>query len=208
MMQALATAWLASATPVAPLPEGATADGKFMDCQGVRLCGVLALETGLGQGYYHHDKPGVHGLWPQVKPYGSSDCVGPSGSRADPTSVFSCYVDAHAGSAHQLDFEIHEWEKHGQCAGARNATDYFDQICAMAAAPTDVMARERQKGTTKLDGYVDALKAAGYPVWAAEQSGSQVQLSACSGHDGLWKIAGPKQFTDLCGNTAPVSPVR
>ena len=206
MLQAFAATWLALATPAETSPGEAAASvgkGKFMDCNGARLCGVLALETGFGKGYYHHDKPGVHGLWPQVKPYGSSDCVKPSGSRTDPSVVFPCYVDTHAGADHQLSFEKHEWEKHGECAGAANATDYFDQICALSASPVGVMAEAREQGATDLADFVSALSAAGYPVWASEPNGDQVQLSVCAASDGRWKIASAEQFGIACGGARP-----
>lgn len=38
---------------------------------GVGLCGLLTLESGFGSGNYDHDECVVHGLWPEVSPYGS-----------------------------------------------------------------------------------------------------------------------------------------
>ena len=57
---------------------------QFMDCGGAPLCGVLTLETGLGPGAYRHDFVSVHGLWPETGRYGSSRCITPSSSSADP----------------------------------------------------------------------------------------------------------------------------
>ena len=66
--------------------------GHKMDCgSGVSLCGVLALEMGTGDGYYKHPSAAVHGLWPQVPPYGTSKCMHPTQSSADPNSLVSCY---------------------------------------------------------------------------------------------------------------------
>ena len=67
------------------------ATSTYMDCGEVKLCGLLTLETGFGSGYYKHDTPSVHGLWPETGSYGSSECVAPSSSSTDPTKLFSCY---------------------------------------------------------------------------------------------------------------------
>jgi len=63
-----------------------------MTCgSGVELCGLLTLESGFGSGNYDHDECVVHGLWPEVSPYGTSECIAPSSSSADPEVVYSCY---------------------------------------------------------------------------------------------------------------------
>ena len=100
----------------------------YMDCGPAFLCGVLVLETGFGDGYYKHDKPSVHGLWPEVGEYGTSKCKKPTRSSDDPSRVFSCYEGTSGPAEHQLQFETHEWEKHGSCAGVADAEDYFSQI--------------------------------------------------------------------------------
>ena len=56
-------------------PPLAALAAPYMDCEGAPLCGVLTLETGLGNGPYAHDSPSVHGLWPEVNKYGSSQCI-------------------------------------------------------------------------------------------------------------------------------------
>ena len=97
----------------------------------VHLCGVLTLASGLGQGAYAHPTPSVHGLWPETGSYGTSDCVAPTGSTADPTSVIDCYAATGDDDAGTVSFETHEWDKHGECAGAVDAptrvrrADYF-----------------------------------------------------------------------------------
>jgi hypothetical protein len=58
-------ALLACSAFVCSRPELARA-APYMDCGNAPLCGVLALETGLGSGAYAHDTPAVHGLWPEV----------------------------------------------------------------------------------------------------------------------------------------------
>ena len=104
----------------------AQALGKSMDCGGTAVCGVLTLESGLGKGVYA-GKPGVHGLWPEVGSYGTSQCVAPSSSTASPTKVYSCYDTGESG---QLSFETHEWTKHGVCAGVkvRTASSFADRL--------------------------------------------------------------------------------
>ena len=32
-------------------------------------------------------------------------------------------------------FQRHEWEKHGVCAGVRDADDFFKQVCQLSSAP-------------------------------------------------------------------------
>ena len=65
------------------------------------LFGVLVVETGNGQGYYKHDTPTVHGLWPQVCAsygcYGNSACVAPSSTVTNDTYLPSCYNTPPAG---------------------------------------------------------------------------------------------------------------
>ena len=85
------TAWplvhVASLTAAA-----ATAGGTPMECGArVNVCGIITLESGLGDGVYAHKEPSVHGLWPEVGTYGTSSCIAPSQSTADPTRVYSCY---------------------------------------------------------------------------------------------------------------------
>ena len=60
--------------------------------EGVALCGVLTLESGLGRGVYHHRNASVHGLWPQVPPYGSSQCMTPTPPRPPLQTGNSCTV--------------------------------------------------------------------------------------------------------------------
>ena len=117
------------------------AAGIYMDCGDASLCGVLTLETGLGSGPYHHDFVSVHGLWPEVGAYGTSACIPPAASFADPRTVYSCYDHHHPGggdssgggssgnSMGPLTFETHEWEKHGTCAGVQDATDFSSRSC-------------------------------------------------------------------------------
>jgi len=176
----------------------------YMDCNGTALCGVLTVESGFGDGYYKHKQPSVHGLWPECPDFGSSACIAPDDG-TDPTIVFSCYIDGDVSQEHQLEFEQHEWDKHGKCAGVRNATSFFQQICALSAAPVKQMTKARQGGMTNTEDFAADLKAAGFPVWATMGDG-QVQLSACGDSKGAWHLGMPDEFVDLCGASTPPHP--
>lgn len=83
--------------------------GSTMTCgSGVGLCGLLTLESGYGTGNYQHDSPVVHGLWPEVPSYGTSMCIAPSSSSADPEVVYPCYDQRNETVSDQLSFEQHE----------------------------------------------------------------------------------------------------
>lgn len=170
--------------------------GGSMDCGGAPLCGVIVLETGLGSGNYKHDSPCVHGLWPQVKPYGTSQCKKPSGSAANPTKVYTCY-NTQDSPSDSLSFEIHEFGKHGTCAGIIDADDFFGQICDLAKAPLKVVASSRKVGGD-LTAMAAAVTKAGYTVFDTDAGNSQLQLSGCAGSDGKWQFADPGQFASIC----------
>jgi len=171
---------------------------NYMDCgSGVALCGILTLETGRGPGAYHHEYAHVHGLWPEVGHYGTSKCIHPRSS-ADPTQVYSCYQTNSRSEDDLLDFERHEWDKHGACAGAKDANDYFTQVCGLGDAPTKIMEKSKEAGQD-LNGIADDLKKAGYPVWHVDDIDRQVLLSACAGGDGRWVLAEVDDFPSRCG---------
>jgi hypothetical protein len=203
----LLTALVAGA-PV--LPAGAwlntTSGGEhardYMDCGTAAVCGTITLETGLGSGNYRHDVPVVHGLWPSTGSYGSSPCVAPTKSTDDPTQVYDCYAQKGHTQSDDVDFETHEWESHGQCAGVKDADDYLTQICSLSSAPLALMADARTSGHTDLQGYVDVLTSKGYAVFDTDASNMQVELSACAGSDGQWQLADPSNFSTVCGSAA------
>lgn len=173
-----------------------------MDCgHGVPLCGILALSTGLGSGAYHSKHPGIHGLWPQVSPYGNSRCAPPDKS-AMPEELVGCYRPEHPDLKHDLWFEQHEWSKHGRCAGARNATDYLRQACGLAAGPLRVMQGARLAGMDLAD-TADQLVRSGYCVWGTASAHREVYLSACAGPDGRWRLAPRDDFPRVCGGAQP-----
>lgn len=176
----------------------------FMDCGTAPLCGVLALETGLGSGAYNHETPTLHGLWPETGRYGSSSCVRPN-SIASPAKLYSCYIPSSGGS---LDFEKHEWKKHGRCAGVRDADDYFEQACELSREPLRLMSEARAAGASNLGSFRSRLESAGYPVHATDQRNMQIELPACANSEGRWMIARPSQFSQVCAArfTEPVAP--
>jgi hypothetical protein len=98
-----------------------------------------------GPNEYAASEPYVHGLWPETDSYGTSECIAPQ-STTDPTKLATCYNNGTNNDADQLDFEQHEWEKHGCCAGAEDADDYFDQVCSISTAPLKVMSDSKSNG--------------------------------------------------------------
>lgn len=183
--------------------EEATA--KFMDCNGAPLCGVLTLETGLGRGPYEHAAPSLHGLWPQVGKYGSSQCLRPTKSAAAPKELYPCYQSSDTPYQRQLSFEQHEWTKHGRCAGAVDAEDYLLKACSLSSAPLQLMATERSAGMFELGAFARRLELAGFPVFALDHRNMQLELSACAGDDGAWVLAKPSDFRARCGGRASSS---
>merc|ERR1712110_1313265 len=102
-----------------------------MNCgDGVPLCGIVALQTGLGGGAYQSQTTKVHGLWPQNGRYGTSRCIQPE-DPTDPTKIYDCYIDS-SSDEHALWFENHEWKHHGLCAGSKDADDFFGQVCSIS----------------------------------------------------------------------------
>merc|ERR1711957_509328 len=134
-----------------------------MNCGGAPLCGILVIESGYGSGTYHQNVPGTHGLWPEVGSYGTSQCIKPSGSEANPTETYECYKNDGSGS--QVTFETHEWTKHGRCAGVEDEKDFFTQVCGLSDKPISIMTQVKQGGG-KLSEMSTALEKAGYEVFS------------------------------------------
>ncbi|GMI46227.1 hypothetical protein TrCOL_g4678 [Triparma columacea] len=170
-----------------------------MSCgSGVSLCGVLALETGYGPNEYATKEPAVHGLWPETDPYGTSECLEPTESTTDPTSLATCYQNGTQDASDQLSFQTHEWDKHGQCAGVKDSDDFFTQVCDMASAPLAVMTKSKDAGGD-LDAIANAVEDNGYEVFYVDTQYSQLYLSACAGPDRQWKLSKVADFAKVCG---------
>ena len=106
-----------------------------------------------------------------------------------------------------LDFETHEWEKHGRCAGVKNVEDFFSQVCSLAEAPLKVMAAAKKSGHADLAGYASQLEGAGYSVYDTDEVNMQLQLSACATSDGTWTLAAVAEFGSKCpGGDGPPAP--
>ena len=182
---------------VPPPRQWPAAQGQMVCGDGVALCGVLTLQTGLGEGVYSHPTPSVHGLWPEVAPYGTSECAKPSLSTADPRRVVQCYGATGEGTAHIIEFETHEWEKHGECAGVRDARAYLTTICGLAEQPLQAMTAARKAGGG-LDSARRAVMGLGLEIFAVDEEHSQLLLSACSDGD-TWTLSPVEKFPEACG---------
>jgi len=191
-----------------PTPEPSSSGPATMSCgDGVSVCGVLALQTGLGPDKYAHASPVVHGLWPENPPYGDAECVAPEDVSA-PTVVVDCYEGLVCPNCDDnpadpvlaaLHFEEHEWSKHGVCAGVTDVTSYLEQTCSLAADPL-VFAAEAMEGGADLDHIVSRVKDAGYSIWSVYEASAEIMLSACATSDGVWKLAAPEDFPAVCGS--------
>jgi len=170
----------------------------FMDCgAGVALCGVLVLQTGYGPDKYHHDTPGVHGLWPETGDYGTSSCIA-VGDDSPIEQTSYCYQEEG-----DVGFQQHEWGKHGVCSGTKNSDDFFSQLCTLAVEPLKVMTDARAAG-----GDLGAINAsaveAGFPVFDVDPVDSQLYFSVCAGDDRQWKLANVADMPTLCPWTGPI----
>jgi len=174
-----------------------------MECgEGVPLCGMLTLQTGLGRGVYHSKAAKVHGLWPETGNYGTSRCIKPQ-STAGPTKVYDCYSEP--SHEHAMWFETHEWEKHGQCAGVKNVDDFFSQVCSLSSEPLKALEGAKEGGSD-FESMVQVLRDQGYPVWSLDKWNDQIELSACAGYDGRWVLAKTSDMPAKCGGQPPSPP--
>lgn len=177
---------------------------RRLDCGNTLLCGVLALETGLGEGSYKHPAPTVHGLWPATGSYGTSACTAPSKSAANPKQLFSCY---NSSSSRQVEFEEHEWQKHGMCAGVRDAADYFSQVCSLSRKPLATMVKSRSVGRTLSSEFASDLAAMGFPVFFNDSRHGQITLSSCADSMGTWHLASRGEFSSLCNSPSALTQI-
>ena len=131
------------------------------------LYGMLVLSSGLGKGKYKHEQPRVHGLWPEVKPYGSSMCITPNIIDYQEENKLDCYKD-------DIELKKHEWYKHGKCSGTLDSTDYFEQICNLSKDPISIMSKYNTLHEMK-----NALIKNNYNVYKIDDKHAQIYLSAC-----------------------------
>jgi hypothetical protein len=162
---------------------------RVMDCGKVPYCGVLVLERGEGLNQYKTNEPVLHGLWPQISPYGTSGCILDSSGHDELFMPDSCYADKV--------LQRHEWEKHGYCA-ANDPESFFKMACSLSTEPLRIMKACREQGFD-LIATADILRRNGYPVFSVMDN-DQIALSACAGHDGEWKLADILYFDLVCQN--------
>lgn len=173
------------------------ADCRMICGDNVKLCGILVLESGLGPNVYRHKLPTVHGLWPQVDNYGTSECILPN-NMDPPKEIYSCYTptDGETTVAKQLKFESHEWLKHGRCSGCKDSGDYFHQVCSLSEKPLKIMGSSFNKN---LQVMADLLKKEGYSVYDIDTRNKQIQLSTCFNFKRKeWVLASIKNFPLFC----------
>lgn len=72
-----------------------------MQCGNEQLCGILVLSSGLGKNKYNYKTPKVHGLWPEIYPYGNSICIVPNTMDYQEQNKLDCYKD-------DITFKKHE----------------------------------------------------------------------------------------------------
>ena len=166
----------------------ATARANFMNCGSAPYCGVLVLERGGGIGNYNHPNPQVHGLWPENGKYGNSRCVGGSGNNVPHVS---CYTDPN--------FQLHEWQKHGECA-ASDPTTFFNEVCALSSQPLQIMSDLKAQGAS-LDEMALKLADRGFPVFNRNAGNDQLELSVCAATDAVWKFSAVDSFSTDCGKS-------
>ena len=181
------------------IPEGYSSilGSASMDCSTTASgnCGVLTVETGYGTGVYNHpDKPRVHGLWPEVSPYGNANCMAPADT-TPPDQVYECYNIVQTSSdMTPLQFEQHEWSSHGICSGTQNANDFFTQLCKLASGPVSVM----EQSDRTLASASQALVASGYEIFSTDTRNAQLQLTLCLLTNGQWIFSNYADFATNC----------
>ena len=161
---------------------------------GSPLCGVLTIESGLGGGNYGGGKPGLHGLWPQIPPYGNSKCVKPKDMTYD--DMASClYLNKpgacdnwlNGGKGPGFCFSRHEWVTHGKCAGGPGpASIYFAEACNLATPIIDQLAPY----TGDWNGMRNAVETGELSKYLVDVDTTykQFEFSVCSDGSGKWKL--------------------
>lgn len=149
-----------------------------------KLCGTLTIESGLGAGNYHHNIPGVHGLWPEVNQYGNSSCVKPKNFTFDITSKSDLcnYVN---DTDKNFWFPKHEWYKHGKCSGGPGpASEYFKEMCIIS----NPIVKKIMEYKGNWDNIKNNLKDSnwGEYIWDIDEKNKQLLFSVCSTGNGFW----------------------
>jgi len=135
----------------------------------------------------------VRGLWLQGGQHGSSKCILPTGNMnytPGTASNYSCYEKNFLDGG-----QAYTWNRHGMCAGIRDADDFFSVGCELAARPLATM-RNQEVATQE---YLEAPYEV--DVFRSRLAGdSRLWLPACSRGDGRWQLSAVKDFETNCGN--------
>lgn len=193
----------------------------YMQCDFGGLCGVLAIQVGVGGGSdLYPTAPRALGLWPDVAPFSTSQCVKPA-SEAVPADLPACMaVPTHGGDSKRKEHAsaggsedwtekarqalVHTWQTEGGCAGTTDFHDYYQQTCALAAWPLEAITEELEhgKGASEI---ATMLRFRGYPASDVDAKGI-ILLSACaeqrapgSNAGYTWRLAPRDQFSRVCG---------
>lgn len=178
-------------------PNRHASSTPYMKCGMAPLCGVLALQSGQAEfGPYSRGYPSVHGLWPQDGWYGDSECLPPLNNTILKPAAIVPHVSCNQIMDSSRKFLLHEWKKHGTCAGMSDVNDYLSQTCLLASGPVREMSEYRDYRSM-----IDVLKRKGYPVYSEMTRTKEVLLSVCAARDGRWQFADPEMFDYLCGGT-------
>jgi len=135
----------------------------------------------------------VRGLWIQGGPNGNSKCILPTGNSSyipGTASKYRCYEKNFLDGG-----QSYTWNRHGMCAGMRDADDFFAVGCELAQRPLAAM-RNPEVAT-------QVYQEAPYEVdWLRSRlaGDSRLWLPACSRGDGTWQLSPQQDFEKNCGN--------
>jgi len=196
-----------------PAPTPAPRFARYLDCQGVNLCGHLQIASGLSDAEgWAANASLLHALTPRKPPLqGTSNCIAPVDPAGSDT-ILGCFnfegFDAtklKSGDTvekRQMRAQVHAWDSIAVCAGSEGIEDYVTQACALAAGPRKLMDDVRAGG-----GDLMAMKAKleteGYSVGVYDQI-AELQLVVCAGADRKWKFSKPEDFVAKCGSKAAI----
>ena len=178
-----------------------------MDCGNYPLCGVLAIESGLGPGKYKSKHAIAHGLWPETGVYGNSQCLGGDGQERDPDEntcdppYQGCSKEWEGCSlpfapTGEPGFAMHEWCKHGKCAGFDDSIEYTQVLADMSNPVNRFVGSVRHLGWDGIKREV--CKRFPERVWQFDDEHKQILFKTCSMGDRTWKVCPSFQKPGAC----------
>mmetsp|Transcript_8035 Transcript_8035/g.9322 ORF Transcript_8035/g.9322 Transcript_8035/m.9322 type:complete len:291 (+) Transcript_8035:228-1100(+) len=156
------------------------------------LCGLLTLESGLAQGFYNSS--GIHGLWPEVAPFGNSLSITPTNANFDAQGVLNgpakrpgCNSWAELRDG-QPWFAEHEWTSHGVHAGSEDSVAFFNNACDLATGgedggPLGVLVSavsSSDKSWVKVQSMMRTNSNYGKYIVTIDEENDQVELGVCA----------------------------